>query len=654
MSEPTPPPPPPPPSPQPSRRGPSRRTDASDKNSSNPQSSDGKSGRPAMPKWSPWLLLGIILVLIFGPQLLPGPDREKIGFEEFITQVNAGKVDEVKLNNTTLGITGSFTDGSEFSTTAPPGFPNESDRELLRTKGVDFKPTTPQSNWLVSLIPLLLPFVLIMGFLVWMNRRASGQMGNVMSIGRSRAKAYNADRPSTTFADVAGYDGVKTEIKEVVDFLRMPERFKEIGARVPKGILLVGPPGTGKTLFARAVAGEAGVGFLSVTGSDFMEMFVGVGASRVRDLFQQARKMGRAIIFIDEIDSIGRKRGAGLGGGHDEREQTLNQMLAEMDGFETSEGIVILAATNRPDILDPALLRPGRFDRQIVVPLPEYEERLAILKVHSRDKRMGPDADLDVMAKGTPGMSGADLANLVNEAALFAVRRGSVQIERIDFESARDRIMMGARRDSLVLSAEEKRVTAYHEGGHAVLAAVLPNGDALHKVTILPRGMALGVTQTLPEERHSFSKDYILDRICMALGGRVAEQLVFQQQTTGAANDLEVVTGLARRMVREWGMSDKVGPMAWHNNQQVFLGEDLMTGGREYSDDTARMMDEEINQILTSQEMRAIDLLTKHRRGLDLVAQALLEKETIDGSEVAELVQQGIGDSPSVHVPSVD
>ncbi len=653
MSESTPPP-PPPPSPESPRR--QRRSAPSVKSSSNKgdQSSDGKNGRPAMPKWSPWLLLGIILLLIFGPQLLPGPDREKIGFEDFITQVNAGKVDEVNLNNTTLGITGSFTDGAEFSTTAPPGFPNESDRELLRSKGVDFVPTTPQSNWFVSLIPLLLPFILIMGFLVWMNRRASGQMGNMMSIGRSRAKAYNADRPSTTFADVAGYDGVKTEIKEVVDFLRMPERFKEIGARVPKGILLVGPPGTGKTLFARAVAGEAGVGFLSVTGSDFMEMFVGVGASRVRDLFQQARKMGRAIIFIDEIDSIGRKRGAGLGGGHDEREQTLNQMLAEMDGFETSEGIVILAATNRPDILDPALLRPGRFDRQIVVPLPEYEERLAILKVHSRDKRMGPDADLDVMAKGTPGMSGADLANLVNEAALFAVRRGSAQIERIDFESARDRIMMGARRDSLVLSAEEKRVTAYHEGGHAVLAAVLPNGDALHKVTILPRGMALGVTQTLPEERHSFSKDYILDRICMALGGRVAEQIVFQQQTTGAANDLEVVTGLARRMVREWGMSDKVGPMAWQNNQQVFLGEDLMTGGREYSDDTARMMDEEINQILTSQEKRAVELLTTHRRGLDLVATALLDKETIDGSEVAALVQQGIGDAPNVPARTAD
>jgi cell division protease FtsH len=595
-----------------------------------------------MPRWSPWILLAIVLLLIFGPQLLPGEDREKLGFEEFVSQVEDGKVDEVNLNNTTLTITGTFTDGSKFSTTAPPGFPNESDRELLRTKGVDFKPTTPQTNWFVSLIPLLLPFVLIIGFLVWMNRRAAGQMGSMMSIGRSRAKTYSADRPSTTFADIAGYEGVKTEIREVVDFLRMPEKFKEIGARVPKGMLLVGPPGTGKTLFARAVAGEAGVGFLSVTGSDFMEMFVGVGASRVRDLFQQARKMGRAIIFIDEIDSIGRKRGAGLGGGHDEREQTLNQMLSEMDGFETSEGIVILAATNRPDVLDPALLRPGRFDRQIVVPLPECEERIAILKVHSRDKRLGADVDLETMAKGTPGMSGADLANLVNEAALFAVRRGASQIERIDFESARDRIMMGASRESLVLSAEEKRVTAYHEGGHAILAAVLPNGDALHKVTILPRGMALGVTQTLPEERHSFSKDYIQDKICMALGGRVAEQIVFSQQTTGAANDLEVVTGLARRMVREWGMSERVGPMAWHSQQQVFLGEDLMTGAREYSDDTARLVDEEINKILREQEVRATDLLNKHRAGLDLVAEALLEKETIDGATVSELIQRGL------------
>jgi cell division protease FtsH len=393
------------------------------------------------------------------------------------------------------------------------------------------------------------------------------------------------------------------------------------------------------------VAGEAGVGFLSVTGSDFMEMFVGVGASRVRDLFQQARKMGRAIIFIDEIDSIGRKRGAGLGGGHDEREQTLNQMLAEMDGFEITEGIVIMAATNRPDILDPALLRPGRFDRQVVVPLPEYEERLAILKVHSRDKRMSTEVDLEVMAKGTPGMSGADLANLVNEAALFAVRRGSRQIERIDFESARDRVMMGARRESLVLSAEEKRVTAYHEGGHALLATVLPFADPVHKVTILPTGMALGVTQQLPEERHSYSKDYIEDEICVFMGGRVAEEIVFAQRTTGASNDLERSTGLARRMVREWGMSDELGPMAWSSQGQVFLGEDLMTSGREYADEVARVIDAEVGKILRSAEERARTLLQKHRRGLDLVAQALLERETVDGAEVARLVQVGLGDA---------
>ncbi|MFM8870546.1 MAG: ATP-dependent metallopeptidase FtsH/Yme1/Tma family protein, partial [Actinomycetota bacterium] len=346
--------------------------------------------------------------------------------------------------------------------------------------------------------------------------------------------------------------------------------------------------------------------------------------------------------FIDEIDSIGRKRGAGLGGGHDEREQTLNQMLAEMDGFETSEGIVIMAATNRPDILDPALLRPGRFDRQIVVPLPEYEERLAILKVHSRDKRMGRDVDLDTMARATPGMSGADLANLVNEAALFAVRRGSTEIERIDFENARDRVVLGARRESLVLNAEEKRATAYHEGGHAVLATVLPHSDPLHKVTILPRGMALGVTWTLPEERHTYSREYFEDIICKAMGGRVAEKIVFGHLNSGAANDLEQATGIARRMVREWGMSDKVGPMAWNTQQQVFLGEDLMTSGREYSDETARMIDEEIARILTEQEQRANDLLVKHRKGLDLVAEALLEQETIDGALVARLIQKGI------------
>ncbi|MFM2182220.1 MAG: ATP-dependent protease FtsH [Actinomycetota bacterium] len=592
-------------------------------------------------------MLAVLLGTIAVNQLWPSPDANELSYTEFIASVENDLVKEFTLTNGSNTIEGELADGKRFTTTVRDNFPDESERALLDTHGVDWSSSTPPSNWLLSLLSLLLPFALIIGFLVWMNRRASGQMGNVMSIGRSRAKAYSADKPSTTFADIAGYEGVKLEITEVVDFLKMPERFREIGARVPKGILLVGPPGTGKTLLARAVAGEAGVGFLSVTGSDFMEMFVGVGASRVRDLFQQARKLGRAIIFIDEIDSIGRKRGAGLGGGHDEREQTLNQMLAEMDGFETSEGIVILAATNRPDILDPALLRPGRFDRQIVVPLPEFEERHAILKVHSRDKRMGADVDLETMARATPGMSGADLANLVNEAALFAVRRGSKQVERIDFENARDRVVMGARRESLVLTAEERRATAIHEGGHAILTVVLPNADPLHKVTILPRGMALGVTWSLPEERHTYSKDYFEDVICRAMGGRVAEKIVFGHLNSGAANDLEQATSIARRMVREWGMSAAVGPMAWHSQQQVFLGEDLMTQGREYSDDTARLIDGEISRILHEQEQRATEMLTRHRGALDAVAEALLERETIDGADVARIVQEQMGEAPA-------
>ena len=602
-------------------------------------------GRTPLPRWAVWAIVAAVLALGIGSQMFATDTGERLSYTEFLQQVRSGKVEQITLNNATNTITGTLTDGSKFTTTGAMQL-SDADEQLLKEKGVDYDYKTPQANWFTSLVPILLPFFFVIAFFMWMQRRAMGQQGNIMSIGRSKAKAYQADKPSTTFADVAGYDGVKLEIKEVVDFLRMPERFKEIGARVPKGILLVGPPGTGKTLFARAVAGEAGVGFLSVTGSDFMEMFVGVGASRVRDLFQQARKMGKAIIFVDEIDSIGRKRGAGLGGGHDEREQTLNQMLAEMDGFETTEGIVILAATNRPDILDPALLRPGRFDRQIVVPLPEADERLAILKVHSRDKRLGPDVDLDTMAKATPGMSGADLANLVNEAALFAVRRGSAQIERIDFENARDRVVLGASRESLVLSAEEKRATAYHEGGHAILATVLPHSDPLHKVTILPRGMALGVTWTLPEERHTYSREYFMDVICKAMGGRVAEKIVFGQLNSGAANDLEQATNIARRMVREWGMSDNVGPMAWHGQQQVFLGEDLMTSGREYSDSTAKMLDDEISRILREQEERAHQMLMKHRRGLDLVAEALLAQETIDGPTVGRLVQEGL-DSPS-------
>ena len=605
-----------------------------------------------MPRWAIWAIIAAVVALAFGAQFFTPSAGERLSYTEFLSQVRNGDVKTVTINNSTNTISGTLDDGSKFVTTGSVTL-SDADEQLLKDMGVDYDYKTPQPNWFTSLVPILLPFVLVVVFFMWMQRRAMGQQGNIMSIGRSKAKAYQADKPSTTFADVAGYDGVKLEIKEVVDFLRMPERFKEIGARVPKGMLLVGPPGTGKTLFARAIAGEAGVGFLSVTGSDFMEMFVGVGASRVRDLFQQARKMGKAIIFIDEIDSIGRKRGAGLGGGHDEREQTLNQLLAEMDGFETSEGIVILAATNRPDILDPALLRPGRFDRQVVVPLPEYEERLAILKVHSRDKRMGPDVDLETMAKATPGMSGADLANLVNESALFAVRRGSVNIERIDFENARDRVVMGARRESLVLSAEEKRATAYHEGGHAVLAAVLPNSDPLHKVTILPRGMALGVTWTLPEERHTYSREFFEDVICKAMGGRVAEKIVFGHLNSGAANDLEQATNIARRMVREWGMSESVGPMAWQGQQQVFLGEDLMTSGREYSDATAKMLDDEIARILREQEQRAHDLLLRHRKGLDLVAEELLQQETIDGATVGRLVQQGLDSPAAAESPTV-
>ncbi|MGD9999177.1 MAG: ATP-dependent zinc metalloprotease FtsH [Ilumatobacteraceae bacterium] len=639
---------PPPPPPPPPGRGSGGRQQPGGPNQPERGGRAGLGG--GWPRWTLPVLIAVLVAMFVLPRFWPSDDGEKLSYGEFIELADKGEVKSIVINNSSGKISGETKSGTEFTATGggERGLLPEDELDL-RAKGVDIDFKTPTTNWFWSTAGLLLPFLLLLGFFIWMQRRAMGQAGNIMSVGRSRAKTFNPDKPSTTFSDIAGYEGVKQEITEVVDFLRMPERFREIGARVPKGMLLVGPPGTGKTLFARAVAGEAGVGFLSVTGSDFMEMFVGVGASRVRDLFQQARKMGRAIIFIDEIDSIGRKRGAGLGGGHDEREQTLNQMLAEMDGFETSEGIVILAATNRPDILDPALLRPGRFDRQIVVPLPEMEERLSILKVHSRDKRMGPDVDLEIMAKATPGMSGADLANLVNEAALFAVRRSSQQVERIDFENARDRVVMGARRESLVLTGEEKRATAYHEGGHAVLNVVLPHADPLHKVTILPRGMALGVTWSLPEERHTYSKEFFEDVICKAMGGRVAEKIVYGHLNSGAANDLEQATGIARRMVREWGMSERVGPMAWHSQQQVFLGEDLMTSGREYSDETARMMDEEISRILVEQESRAHDLLTKHRRGLDLVAEALLDKETIDGSEVAQLVQAGMVDGPSTN-----
>jgi cell division protease FtsH len=596
-----------------------------------------------MPKWGVWALVGLALsVVLLAPLLGSSGGAQTVPYSTFMSDVQRGKVESVKIDNNDGSIDGKLKDGGSFHTTGPlNGSIPDTDLAVLREKGVEYNFATPSPNFFVSLLPFLIPVAIFVAFFWFMQRRAQSQMGGIMSIGRSRAKTYSTERPGTTFADVAGYEGVKQDIREVVDFLKTPERFAEIGARIPKGVLLVGPPGTGKTLIARAVAGEAGVPFLSVTGSDFMEMFVGVGASRVRDLFQTARKLGRAIIFVDELDSIGRKRGAGLGGGHDEREQTLNQMLSEMDGFEATEGIVMMAATNRPDILDPALLRPGRFDRQVVVPLPELSEREAILRVHAKSKRLSADVDLAVVARGTPGMSGADLSNLVNEAALFAVRGGDDEIHQHHFELARDRVLMGARRDSMALADREKEAIAYHEAGHAVAAAVLPQADPVHKVTILPMGMALGVTQQLPiDDRHIYRQDYIEDSLVVRMGGRIAEELVFGVISTGANNDLVGSTELARKMVREWGMSERVGPMAWGTQGAVFLGEDLMHS-RDYSDETARVIDEEVERILRHQEERCRETLTEHRAGLDLVARALLEHETIDGSEVYRLVALG-------------
>ena len=631
--------PPPPPPPPPERRDPQR----------------GPGQQPTqsrMPRWVWFIVLGLLAALLFSNVFRGEDNGEKISFDTLLSTAESGRVQEAEYNNNTGGIKGTMYEGTmvgidgemvsvtKFHTTGPVPL-SDADEALLLGNVETFEFYTPRSSIWASILPLLIPVALIFLIFWWFQRRAQGQMSGIMSIGRSKAKTYTTERPGTTFEDVAGYEGVKKEIVEVVDFLKHPDKFAQIGARIPKGVLLVGPPGTGKTLIARAVAGEAGVPFLSVTGSDFMEMFVGVGASRVRDLFQSARKMGRAIIFIDEIDSIGRKRGAGLGGGHDEREQTLNQMLAEMDGFEATEGIVMMAATNRPDILDPALLRPGRFDRQVVVPLPEADDRLQILNVHVRSKKIAADVDLPLIARGSPGMSGADLANLVNEAALYAVRHESDQIRMNHFEHARDRVLMGQRRESMAMSEEERQITAYHEAGHAVCAAVLPHADPLHKVTIIPRGMALGVTMTLPEEdRHTLRRNYLEDMLVMRMGGRIAEELVFGVSSSGAADDLAGATEFARRMVREWGMSDRIGPMAWRSSGQVFLGDDMMTS-REYSDETARVIDEEVSEILRAQEDRCRDVLAEHRNGLDLVARALLEHETISGDEVGRLVELG-------------
>ncbi len=592
-------------------------------------------------RYAVWILLGAVVAAFMATSLIPKSSAESISYPDFLSRTREGKITEGSYDNTNGHISATDVNGIKYTSNGPTPLP-DADVATINSNIEKFKYKTPQAGFLTSILPLLLPIGLLVLFFWWMQRRAQGQMGSVMSIGRSKAKTYSSERPGTTFEDVAGYDGVKREITEIVDFLKTPDRFAAIGARVPKGVLLVGPPGTGKTLIAKAVAGEADVPFLSVTGSDFMEMFVGVGASRVRDLFESARKMGRAIIFVDEIDSIGRKRGAGLGGGHDEREQTLNQMLSEMDGFEGSEGIVMLGATNRPDVLDPALLRPGRFDRQIVVPLPELSDRVAILRVHMMGKLVADDVDIDVIARGTPGMSGADLANLINEAALYAVREGADEIFQRHIEQARDRVLMGQRRDTMVLSDDEKEAIAYHEAGHAVCATVLTNTDPLHKVTIIPSGMALGITMQLPEEeRHIYREDYIQDRLVVMFGGRTAEEIVFNVVSTGAANDLVQATSLARSMVREWGMSEQIGPMAWGSQNEVFLGEDLLRS-RDYSDVTAGQIDIEIERILREQQRRCRETLSAYRYGLDLVARALLEHETISGDEVKRLIELSV------------
>ncbi|MCP4227034.1 MAG: ATP-dependent zinc metalloprotease FtsH [Actinomycetia bacterium] len=610
------------------------------------------------PRWSAWIVVGILIALLAAAGTLNTEDSTEVAYTDLLADIENGEVESIKYDNTNAGITGVRTDGETFRTTGPSPIPDEH-LALIEAGDVEIVFETPTGNFFLNLLPLFLPFLIIIGFFWWMARRQQSQMGGIMSIGRSKAKTYSSERPGTSFSDVAGYASVKKEITEVVDFLKEPAKFAEIGARIPKGVLLVGPPGTGKTLIARAVAGEAGVPFLSVTGSDFMEMFVGVGASRVRDLFNEARKMGRAIIFVDEIDSIGRKRGAGLGGGHDEREQTLNQMLSEMDGFEATEGIVMMAATNRPDILDPALLRPGRFDRQVVVPLPELDDRKEILAVHIKHKRMAEDVDVDVIARGTPGMSGADLANLVNEAALFAVRNGESKVHARHFDMARDRVIMGVKRDSLVMSESEREMTAYHEAGHALCAAVLPEYDPLHKVTIIPTGMALGVTMTLPEEdRHSIRRSHAENMIVMMLGGRNAEDLVFGVVSSGAGDDLQKATGLARRMVREWGMSDKVGPMAFGGGGPVFLGEDMLQS-KEYSEDVASLIDTEIQRLLINQEVRCRQLLTDNRKALNLIARGLLEHETLSGTEVNRLIRVAGGHGDTMEpagdsIPPID
>ena len=588
-----------------------------------------------------WLVLGLMVVLLFNMfQGQRSPDQE-LSYSEFVAALDTGMVDEVTVQGNTITGTRS---GARFRTYGP----QEDAIERFLDKEIPFE-VKPEANdpWYVVLLVQWFPMLLLVGVWVFFMRQMQMGGGKAMSFGKSRAKLLNENQHKVTFNDVAGIDEAKDELEEIIAFLRDPKKFTRLGGRIPKGVLLVGAPGTGKTLLARAVAGEAGVPFYSISGSDFVEMFVGVGASRVRDLFVQGKKNAPCMIFIDEIDAVGRHRGAGLGGGHDEREQTLNQLLVEMDGFESNEGVIMVAATNRPDVLDPALLRPGRFDRRIIVPHPDVRGREGILSVHTRKVPLAEAVDLSVVAKGTAGFCGADLENLVNEAALLAAREGHEAVGQEHLDMAKDKVLMGSERRSMVLSDNERRITAYHEAGHALVARMLPGTDPVHKVTIIPRGMALGVTQQLPEDdRYNYNARYLLNNLAILYGGRVAEELVLDEITTGAGNDIEKATDLARRMICEWGMSEKIGPMQLGKpTEEVFLGME-MSQRREYSEDTARRVDAEVTRMLGDAYTKAKEVLKGHLEVLHSMAAALLEREVLDGNEIDEIIRSNGGTVP--------
>jgi len=583
-----------------------------------------------------WLLIILTMLLLFNIVSTPERLESEISFSDFLSKVQASQVEEVVIRENS--ITGKLKDGSKFKTYTP-NYPDLVKELQAHSVRIIAKPPE-QTPWYVNAFYAFGPILLLI--MVWLFFMRQMQMGGnrAMSFGKARVRLVSDKSVKITFNDVAGIDEAKAEVQEIIDFLKDPQKFSKLGGKIPKGVLLVGPPGTGKTLLAKAIAGEAGVPFFSISGSDFVEMFVGVGASRVRDLFDQAKKNAPCLVFIDEIDAVGRHRGAGLGGGHDEREQTLNQLLVEMDGFESNEGVIIIAATNRPDVLDPALLRPGRFDRQIVVPQPDVKGRLEILKVHTRNIPLADNVNLEVIARGTPGFSGADLANLVNEAALLAARKSKTVVDMEDFEAAKDKVLMGVERRSMIISEEEKRNTAYHEGGHALVAKLTPGTDPIHKVSIIPRGRALGVTQQLPlDDRYTYSKDYLLKTISVLLGGRAAEEIALGHMTTGAGNDLERATELARKMVTQWGMSERLGPLTFgKREEQIFLGKELAKH-KDYSEKTAEEIDSEVKRIVTEQYEYAKDLIRKNRKLLDALVNLLLEKETVDGAEIDRLIE---------------